>query len=320
MSETMKALAVTELCKRAELRDMPRPQAGANEVLVKTHYSGVSVGTEMWIAYGRRNDYGDVPFVNGYQATGEIVEVGEGVEEFAPGDLVAVFCRGAHAEYVVGSASLTHKLPDHSIAACASLFVQPSVGTNALNLAEVSAGDNLLVVGQGLIGQCTAIVARLRGAYVVASDISPERLEISRNHCADWTIDAGGAPVSQQVSERFPGLMDVVMESTGFQQLLNDAFACCRHGGKFIFEGWYPDNVQFDFQVPHGKQLKAFFPVFIGPRPIQQSVLRWMASGHLDMRPLISHQVRWQESEVLYNQLFTPQRDHFNGIVIDWTS
>ena len=63
--KTMKAIAVTELCKRAELRDMPMPTVGEKQVLVRTHYSGVSVGTEMWIAHGRRNDYGPVPFVNG---------------------------------------------------------------------------------------------------------------------------------------------------------------------------------------------------------------------------------------------------------------
>lgn len=319
MGEMMKALAVKEWGRKAELREMPKPEVSEGAVVVKTHFSGVSVGTEMWIASGRRKDYGDPPFVNGYQASGEIVEVGPGVEELKKGDLVTVFCQGSHAEFVKATAALTHKLADPRIAPMAALFVQPCVGTNALNYANVNAGDNVLVVGQGLIGQCTALIARLRGAYVVASDISPERLAISRRHCADWTIDSSAGPLFNQVRERFPNGMDVVLESTGFQKLLDEALNCCTHGGRFVFEGWYPDDVHFNFSIPHGKQLRAFFPVFIGPRQVQQSVIRLMASGLLDLNPLISHRVSWRESEGIYNELFTPRRDSFNGIVFDWS-
>lgn len=320
MSRTMNALAITELGRKAELREMPRPEVSEGNVVVKTHYSGVSVGTEMWIGAGRRKDYGEPPFVNGYQASGQVVEVGTGVEDMAEGDLVTVFCQGSHAEYVKASASLTHKLPDPAITEMAALFVQPCVGANALNHANVNAGDNVLVVGQGLIGQCTALIARLRGAFVATSDVSPERLEISRRYCADWAIDATQGPVAQAVRERFPNGMDVVLESTGFQKLLDDALRACTYGGRFVFEGWYPDEVHYTFQLPHEKQLRAFFPCFIGPRAVQQSVIRLMAMGHLDLRPLISHHVAWQDSEAIYNQLFTPERDRFNGIAFDWTA
>ena len=69
MEKTMNALTVTELGKKAELVEMPRPECDDDGVVIKTAYSGVSVGTEMWIAHGKRKDYGEVPFVNGYQAT-----------------------------------------------------------------------------------------------------------------------------------------------------------------------------------------------------------------------------------------------------------
>ena len=91
---TMTALAVTQLSKKVELIDMPRPQADAGMVVVKTLYSGVSIGTEMWLATGARGERGDPPFVNGYQATGEIVQVGDDVTDFAPGDMVVTFCKG----------------------------------------------------------------------------------------------------------------------------------------------------------------------------------------------------------------------------------
>jgi len=319
MSDTMIALAITELGKRAELRDMPMPHADPGGVVIKTWHSGVSVGTEMWIAYGERDDYGEPPFINGYQASGEIVEIGGNVTDLAVGDVVTIFCDGAHGQYAKASASLVHKLPDPSLAQSAALFVQPAVGANTLNHANVNTGDTVLVTGQGLIGQCTAILARLRGAYVIASDISPERLSISSARCADWAIDGSKGEVSQEVLQRYPGGLDVVIESTGFQMLVGDAMKCCRHGGRFVFEGFYPNQINYDFSLAHVRELRAFYPCFIGPRSSQASIIRLMALGLLDMKPLISHTPSWQDSETIYNALFTKERDSFNGIVIDWT-
>jgi len=318
MAETMVGLAITELGRRAELVELPRPRLAEDEVLVETRYSGVSVGTEMWIASGRRQDYGLPPFVNGYQATGRVVEVGPGVRNIPEGQLVAVFCRGAHSQYVKAKAELAHKLDGEGVARQAALFVQPSVGANALNLAKVNTGDVVLVTGQGLVGQCTAMLAKLRGAYVVATDVSPERLRVSEGYCADWVIDVSETNLPEEVERRFPGGVDVVAESTGFQALLDDALRCCKRHGRFIFEGWYPDEVSYTFQIAHQRELSAFYPVFIGPRPTREGVLRMISSGALDLGPLISHDVPWEESAEIYNTLFTPERNRYNGIVIEW--
>lgn len=318
MSETMQALAVTVLGERAELMEMPRLYADAGEVVIKTWYSGVSVGTEMWIAAGKRKDYGDPPFVNGYQATGEIVEVGEGVENVAVGDVVAALCMGAHSEYAKGPADYAYKLRDASKADVTAMWVQPSVAANALNQVGVNTGDTVLVVGQGLIGQTTAMLARLRGAYVIASDIAPERLEISRAHCTDWTIDSNEGKLSETVRGRFPDGVDVVLESTGFQGLVDEAMHCCADNGRFVFEGFYPGTITYDFMTPHRRQVRAFYPTSIGPNPSREGVIRLIERGVLDLKPLISHTIGWQQSAEVYNQLFTKERDRFNGILFDW--
>jgi len=322
-NEVMKALMITRVGERAELCEVPRVEAEDGGVLVKVHFSGVSVGTEMWVASGRR-DPQPAPFLNaGYQATGEIVQVGAKVTDFAVGDVVAVFCGHAHAQYVQAKSSLVHKLPDASAMETAALFVMPSVGSHALSHADVRGGDTVLVVGQGLIGQCTAQLARLRGAYVIASEVSPQRLAISQQYCADWVIDASKCKLPEEVTKRFPGGVDVVLESTGFQELVEDAMACVRgggleQGGKFVFEGWYPDKIAYTYHLPHTKQLRAFFPSFIGERPNREGVLRLIARGKLDIEPLISHHVPWQQAGEVYSKLFTDQRNSFNGIVFDW--
>ncbi len=315
----MHALAVVEWGKRAELRELPRPEVDPKSVIVRTLYSGVSVGTEMWIATGRRKDYGEVPFVNGYQVTGTVVEVGREVNRCAVGDTVAIFVAGAHSQFAKGRQEHAHTLADASLARRASLFVQPSVAANALTQAGVNTGDSVLVVGQGLVGQMTAQLARLRGAYVLASDVSPQRLDVSRRFCADVVIDAARERVVDAVRARFPSGVDVVIESTGFQDLLDDALACCAWNGRFVFEGFYPGTISYDFARAHTKQIRAFYPVFIGSRENREGVLRLMQSGHLGVDPLVSHLVPWDQSEALYNRLFGPERDSFNGIVFDWT-
>ena len=318
-SQTMKALAVTKLGERAELIDMPKPTADENTIVIKTAYSGVSIGTEMWIAEGRRNDYGPVPFVNGYEATGTVVEIGPGAEHAVKlGDPVAVFCSGAHSEYVKARIDLVHKLKDSASLQACSLFVQPSVAANAWNLAGVNTGDVAYVVGQGIVGQCAAMIAKLRGAFVIASDISADRLAISRAVCADWVIDSSQGNALDAIRSRYPDGVDVVAESTGFDSLLDDAFSACRRKGTFVFLGWYPDRASFYFTTPHTKQLKAVFPCFIGERPVRDSVIRWIAEGKLEMKGLISHAIGWRQSEALYNELFTRKRNTFNGITIQW--
>jgi 2-desacetyl-2-hydroxyethyl bacteriochlorophyllide A dehydrogenase len=320
MNPTMMALMVTEWGRKAELREIERPQIHAEQILIKVHYSGVSIGTEMWIATGKRKDCGEVPFVNGYQATGEVVEIGANVTHVKVGDQVAAFCAtyGSHAQYVATPAQFAHKLPDSGIAKQASLFVQPCVGANALNQGGIKMGDTVLVIGQGLIGQATAQLARLRGAYVFASDVSAERLEVSARCCADVAIDVTQADLVESVHKICPDGVDVVVETTGFKNLLDDAFRCVRKRGRFIFEGWYPEEIGFTFQLAHAKQVEAFFPCFIGDPPVREGVLRLMALGYLQMDPLISHSVSWQESAELYNRLFTPERNQLNGIVFDW--
>jgi len=317
--KTMKALTLAGPGGPAEVKDAPLPKLGADAVLVRTHYTGVSAGTEMWVATGRRWPESPADFLNpGYQAAGEIIEVGTEVKDFAPGDIVAVFCQNAHAEYVAASVSLTHKLPRAEVCKVGSLFVQPSVGANALNHADVRCGDTVYVVGQGLVGQFTAQLARLRGAYVITSDVSPARIALSERYCADWVIDASKGPVSERLKERFPNGVDVAIESTGFEALLDDAFECATYGGRFVFEGWYPDDIHYTFHLPHQKQLRAFYPSFIGPEPSRAGVIRLMAADKLAVEPLISHCVPGTQSADLYNRLFTDERNQFNGIVFEW--
>ena len=319
MSESMQALVVTVLGERAELIEMPRPRAGDGEIVIKTWFSGVSVGTEMWIAQGKRKDYGEVPFVNGYQATGAIVEVGEGVESCAVGDVVA---------------ALVRRLSQRIRARSGGVRLQTRGRFQSRRLRDVGAAVGRSQRAQSMRRELRRFNSNYRARFDRANHRDAgaaarrvtSSLRISRRgvwklperHCADWTIDASTRAVAEIVREKFPDGVDVVLESTGFQGLLDDAMNCCADNGRFVFEGFYPGTVTYDFMAPHRRQVRAFYPTSIGPNASREGVLRLIERGALDLKPLLSHSVNWRESAAIYNQLFTRERDNFNGIVFDW--
>jgi 2-desacetyl-2-hydroxyethyl bacteriochlorophyllide A dehydrogenase len=261
-----------------------------------------------------------MPYVPGYQAVGQVIALGDSTSgaHVAVGELVACFTMGAHQRYVVADLALTHRVDRTDRSHTAALFVQPAVGANALNLAQVKSGDSVLIVGQGLIGQATAKLARLRGAYVIGTDLSPERLQISQTHCVDRIVDASIAPPSEQIADEFPAGVDIVIESTGFDDLVVEAIKCARKHGTMVFEGQYTGGITIPPSAAHAKYLTAVFPNFLGSPASRASVLRMLTDGTLDLLPLITHLTTWDSAVELYSRLFTAERDHINGIVFDW--
>ena len=313
------ALIVPEF-GRIELGRRPVPKPGPGKVLIRTDFTGVSVGTEMLAATGVRAFWGPVPFTPGFQGVGHIVAFGDGEERhgLTLGESVACFADGTHGAYFVADLELTYPIEENDSYHLAALFVPAAVGLNAIDKAALVSGDTVLVLGQGLIGQATAMLARDRGAYVVVSEVSPERRAISAAHCADRVIDgAAGSPWSQLESD-FPDGFDVVIESTGVASLIDSALECLRFEGTLVFEGVYPDQVSFTYELAHERQINAVFPWFIGTSEVRRTVLRRIVSGELDFDPLITNRVNWTEADVTYRRLFTAERDHLTGIVIDW--
>ena len=305
---------------QVELRDMPTPTLGPGELLLEVLYSGVSVGTEMLAARGKWEGFGAPPFVTGYQAVGRVLEKAKDVEkDIQVGDFVACFKKGSHRKYMTASAAMSHRVSGRNLEA-SGIFVQPSVGANALNHAEIKAGESVLVIGQGLIGQTTAMQAQMRGAFVVGADISEARLALARQHCIDVGINSATTDLVAEVAKLFPDGVDVVIESTGIVALVDVGLKCVKTFGRFVFEGFYPGNLSMTYTEAHTRQIKGVFPWAIGGPEVRESVLRSITSGRLDLSPLISHSVQWTEAAGEYQKLLDGTADDINGMVINWGS
>jgi 2-desacetyl-2-hydroxyethyl bacteriochlorophyllide A dehydrogenase len=321
--------------QKFSLETFPIPAPEATQLLVRNLYSGVSVGTEFAVIR-HKLDWGPFPVCTGYQAVGLVEAAGSQVKRFQVGDRVYYrknempmrlgserinTCSGTHASHaLMDEAAEVEKLPPGVDPATGSMFVMPSVGFNAVNMAGVQMGDVVAFHGVGLIGLGALVAARLRGAIPVAIDLDDKRLALAKEMGAEYTIHSGQEDVKARMEEIKPGGADVVFEGTGIPACLDMAFSLCRLHGKFIFLGNYGNApISFHFLVPHVKQLTAFFPCNDGLKPSREAVLRNVATGAIPWGKTISHVVPYQNSPALYTDINRNCIGDLIGAVIQWS-
>lgn len=332
----MKAQAlITTANQEFSLQEVDVPEVAPAEILVRTTYSGVSVGTEFAVIRGKL-DWGPFPLCTGYQAVGIVEQVGAEVKRFQIGDRVYYrrnflpmrwndnkinSCAGTHCSVaIIDESAEVEKVPEGVDDATASMFVMPSVGYNAVNMAQVQMGDVVAFHGVGLIGLGALAAARLRGAITIAIDIDDRRLELARALGAEYTINSKQEEIKQSVETIKAGGADIVFEGTGIPACLDAAFSLARLHGKFVFLGNYGNApISFHFLVPHGKQLTAFFPCNDGLKPSREAVLRNIASGAICWQKTITHHVTAAESPALYQAINQNSIPDMMGAVIQWS-
>lgn len=172
------------------------PALAKGKVLVKVAVSLISPGTELNGAKtARSNGVADpgTPKPFGYQNSGVVVEVGEGVEEFAPGDRVA--CMGAgfaqHATYAVVPKNLCCKLPENVTFEQGAYAHLAITSMQAVRRAQPELGEYALIVGLGLVGQMAGRLAQIAGCYVMGWDMVPFRCQVARGWGMDETSVVG---------------------------------------------------------------------------------------------------------------------------------
>ena len=320
------------------LEEFEIPALAPDDLLVRCTCSGVSVGTEFAV-FRRKLDYGPFPVCTGYQAVGIVEDVGADVTKFRIGDKVyfrrnfipmrrdgqpITICSGAHASYaLMPEDAEVELLPAGVDDATGALFVMPSVGYNAVDMAGVQMGDVAAFHAVGLIGLGALVAARLRGAVTIAIDLNPRRLEMAKEMGATHVIDAGhlsADEVKARIEEIRPGGADVVFEGSGIPACLDLAFPLARTRGKFVFLGHYGKApVFFNYIVPHGKQLTAFFPCNDGLAPCRAAVLRNIAAGAIPWHKTITHRADASDAPDLYAKINRDEIPELLGAAIRWS-
>jgi len=326
MSVTAQAIIFTEE-RQARLGEIELPEPAEGQVLVRSLFSGISIGTEGWI-FSKRYKNTRYPLVAGYQKTGVIERIGSGVDSFAVGD--TVFLRstaiatdiismwGGHTSHSVEHVDKLIPVPDGADPMDASMLVMCAVGYHgAAEVMPIEDGELVVVIGQGLIGQFAAQVARLRGATVIATDVVDQRLEYSATYSADFIANPTRDDVDALVREIKPEGADAIIDTSTNEAAINDSFEWMKpRGGRYCLQGYYPELTCLDLFTPHLKEMTFHNPTNVTEEGMREC-MNLVAEGKLVVGPLITHTARPAEAPRLYDLMMESPTDCL-AMVIDW--
>jgi 2-desacetyl-2-hydroxyethyl bacteriochlorophyllide A dehydrogenase len=339
----MKAQAlICDEKQRFALEEVTLAEPAPDQVAIRTHYTGVSIGTEFALIRGKLS-WGPYPLCTGYQGTGVIEAVGTEVEGFEVGDEVyfrgndrmavadgtafadgtPVTCAsGAHCSHVVTRPHTTHgvaKMAPGAPMDVASLYVMPAVGLYGVDMANPRMGQTVVVHGAGQIGLGVVAACAHRGCAVIAVDVQDVPLAIARRMGADHVINGAAQDVASAVKSLAPEGADVVFECTGIPACIDPAIALCRPYGKFVWQGNYgAAPVSMHFLPPHGRRLQMFFPCDDGWQPCRRAVIKNMAMGALRWEHCITHRIDYTDAPAMYARINAGEDADVIGVVIRW--
>ena len=341
----MRALVKAQPEEGLWLEEVPEPEVGINDVLIRVRKTGIC-GTDVhiyaWDAWAQKTI--PVPMVIGHEFVGEVAALGSNVSDFQVGDLVSgeghVVCGrcrncmagrrhlcahsiglgvqrpGAFAEYVVlPMTNLWHHGPgiDEDVAAIFDPF------GNAVHTALTFAvlGEDVLVTGAGPIGCMACAVARHAGArHVVVTDVNPYRLELARRLGATLAVDIGERDLADV--QRELGMtegFDVGFEMSGNPDALRSMIANMAHGGRIAILGIPSEEILLDLNpvIFNMLTVKGIYGREMYETWYQMTVM--LQSG-LDIAPVITHRFSHRDFE----EAFAVARSGQSGkVVLDWT-
>jgi predicted dehydrogenase/threonine dehydrogenase-like Zn-dependent dehydrogenase len=252
------------------LEEIPMPMVKRGAVLIKTHRSLVSLGTEkMLVEFGKGNLIAKArqqpdkvkqvldkikteglmptleavfnklgePLPLGYCNAGEVIAVGEGVTEFSIGDRVA--SNGHHAEVVCVPKNLVAKIPDNVSYEEASFAVIGSIGLQGIRLVNPTLGETVVVIGLGLIGLLTAELLLANGCTVIGFDYDQRKVELAQQKgvLAYNAADADVVKIVESLTHQIGADAVLITASTSSNDVISQAAKMSRKRGRIVLVG-----------------------------------------------------------------------------------
>lgn len=280
------------------------------------------------------------PLPLGYCNVGIVSEVGSGVDGFKVGDRVV--SNGPHADVVKVSKNLCAKIPDGVDDESAAFVVVASIGLQGIRLAQPTLGEAFVVTGAGLIGLLTVQLLRAQGCRVLAIDFDEAKLALARQFGAQTcNPGVGEDPVAAGMAfSRGQGVDGVVITaSTPSNDPMMQAARMCRKRGRIVLVGvtglelnradFYEKELSFQVSCSYGpgrydpnyEDQGQDYPVGFVRWTEQrnfEAVLDMLASGQLDVKPLITHRFAFEDAPKAYKAL-TADKSGL-GMLLQYTS
>lgn len=327
---TMQTALVLERPGVLALRPIDLPgELGPHDVRIAIHTVGICGSDVHYYQHGRIGDFVvREPLVLGHEASGTVVEIGAAVSTLAPGDRVCMEpgisnlmsraarlghynldpavrfwatppVHGCLTPYVVHPEAFTFKLPDNVSFAEGAMVEPLAVGLHAAIKAHIMPGDVAVVLGAGPIGMVTALAALSGGcAMVITTDVQQPKLDLAARIAPSGQIvpvNVSRDSITEVVGRLTGGWgADVVFEASGNASAAAGVFGPLRPGGRVVLIGMPNGPVPLDVVAAQVKEAcidTVFRYANVFPR-----ALALMASGKLDVRPLITETFPFRES------------------------
>lgn len=325
----MKALLKTKLGPgNLEVAEVEEPQVGKDQVKILVKYSGIC-GTDIHTFQGHYKV--SAPVILGHEFSGEVVEVGENVTEFQPGDRVTSettfyicgkckYCQsgdynlcssrkglgtqqnGSFTKYVIARKESVHRLPEHVDYLSAAMTEPLACAHHAVSKSAIKKGDVVVVLGPGPIGLLTAQIAKTYGTTVVITGLSNDkiRLEKAKELGIDYAVNIQEEDINALVQSLTDGYgADIVLECTGAVPAVNMGLDLLKKKGQFVQVGIFKNpEIPIDSEKIIQKEL-----TFIGSRSQKPSdwepSLALMNEKLVNAKALVTHQfdiTQWDEA------------------------
>ncbi len=316
-------VAVYHNNRDVHVEEVPKPEIGADEILLKVMASGIC-GTDVveWYRLPK------APRVLGHEATGIIDEVGKKVTKYMVGDRVFVshhvpcnkchYCRkdahtacetlhttnyypGGFSQYIrvpkINVETGVYKLPAN-MSYEEGTFIEPlACAVRGQRLAGIQKGDTVLIIGSGMAGILHIQLAKLKGAQkIFAADINPERLKLAPKFGADHVIDAKG-DLPQQLKELNDGVAaDKVIVCTGATQAALTALDCVDRGGTILYFAVPDPTVKIPIPITEFWRNETTIRTSYGaaPRDLEEA-LQILAKKQVNVKDMITHRLDIRE-------------------------
>lgn len=343
--DTMKALVKARREPGIWLEEVPIPEVGINDVLIrilKTSICGTDVHIFNWDDWARKTI--PVPMHVGHEFVGLVAEIGSNVHDFKPGDLVSGeghlvcgrcrncmagrrhLCKdtrgvgvnrpGCFAEYLCIPVTNVWYCDPNIPMDVLSCFDPLGNATHAALSFDLM-GEDVLITGAGPIGCMAAAIARFAGArYVVVTDVNPYRLELAEKMGATITLDVRSEKIQDaqrrlSMKEGF----DVGLEMSGNPDALRSMLPNMYHGGKIALLGILGAEtaIDWDLVVFNGLTIKGIYG-----REMYETWYKMtaMIRSGLDITPIITHRFHYTQ----YEEAFEIMRSGQSGkVVLTWT-
>jgi predicted dehydrogenase/threonine dehydrogenase-like Zn-dependent dehydrogenase len=265
------------------------------------------------------------PLPLGYCNVGVAAEVGAGVDGFKVGDRVV--SNGPHADVVKVPKNLCARIPDGVDDESAAFVVVASIGLQGIRLAQPTLGEAFVVTGAGLIGLLTVQLLRAQGCRVLAIDYDESKLALARQFGAQTcNPGAGEDPVAAGMAlSRGQGVDGVIITaSTKSSDPVTQAARMCRKRGRIVLVGvtalelnradFYEKELSFQVSCSYGpgrydpayEEKGQDYPLGFVRWTEQrnfEAVLDMLASGQLNVKPLITHRFAFDDAPKAYEAL-----------------